>query len=86
MRYNSFQFFDVDKLFSLFDQVGLKLNQETAGSFCRVLKGQLDKGILENSYVFSNDSGEKINFLDGHLFMKSLNETEKSFKMKLFVN
>lgn len=65
---------------------GLNLDENTGG----VLKSQENLSVTSNpfsqTYQIVAQDGSSFDILDGDFFLRSLRETELSFRIKLFVN
>lgn len=79
--------FNVDRFVEKLSAFGLKLTAESGGHFTtdNSLDGAEIKKASYSQYCIERSNGQKIMFLDGTFFLKTVQLTEDSLKVKLFV-
>ena len=69
-------------VFDVFNDLGLIINVETGGFIPHDTNITFNK--TSSFFDVTHKDGTKISFFDEKIFLKSLKETEASFKIKLF--
>ena len=67
-------------------QLGLSINEKTGGCYDEEFYAVVETSMTGLSPVIRCHDGKSIPILDGEVFLKSLRETETSFKIQFFVN
>lgn len=79
--------FDSQKfnLFEMFQVLGLELSAQTGGFSDQETEFvSVTRNSLSSSFDLGTKDGSPIQFLNGKLFLRSIESTQESFKIKLF--